>query len=107
MRKFIANALSLNMIAAGVTAGRIDFAVADLATAKEFAVGAVSIVGHPDSAAQIGNDLEKEVKPNRATVALEPGGELLVAQYRGQRLPEGTTKLPEGVSFTYYKVKLG
>lgn len=106
MSKYIVNALSLNMIAAGIQAGQIDFVVVGLDEAKEFATDATSIVGHPDSAAQIGNDLDRAVAPNRATVALVPGDELLVAQYRGQRLPEGTTRLPEGTSFTYYRVKL-
>jgi len=35
------------------------------------------------------------------SVNLTEQDQLLVAQYKGSRLPEGTTTLPEGASITY------
>ena len=102
--RYITNALSLNMVGAEILAGSIKFRVVSLEEARELARTGTSVVGHPDSAAQIGADLGLEVPRNRATVALKSGDDLLVAQYRGARLPEGTTRLPEGVNFTYYHV---
>ena len=60
----------------------------------------VSIVGHADTAAALG------VAFNRASVTLEPGDTLFVAQLQGGRLPEGCKTLPEGFSFTWVKVTL-
>lgn len=48
-----------------------------------------------------------EVPVNRASYTLVPGEKLLVAQYKGPRLPEGATKLPEGATIEFYLVLLG
>ena len=52
--------------------------------------GLTSIVGHADIAAVLG------VPMNRASVMLERGDSLYVAQLIGGRLPEGCKTLPEG-----------
>lgn len=59
---------------------------------------AVSVVGHPDTAAVLG------VPFNRASIKLDKGDTLFVAQLMGGRLPEGTTSLPDGFSFKFLKV---
>ena len=56
-----------------------------------------SCVGHADTASLLG------VPCNRATVKLEPGDTMFIAQLVGPRLPEGTTVLPEGASFAWVK----
>lgn len=60
--------------------------------------GIVSVIGHPDTAAVLG------VPCNRASITLEKGDVLFVAQLQGGRLPEGSTTLPEGYEFVFYKV---
>jgi len=57
-----------------------------------------SVVGHPDTANVLG------VAFNRASLTLQKGDELLVAQLVGGRLPEGATTLPEGFSFKFYRL---
>lgn len=58
----------------------------------------MSCVGHEDLARLIG------VHCNRCTIALNPDDELLVAQYIGERLPLGCTKLPDGSKIDYFIV---
>ena len=66
-----------------------------------------SVVGHADTASVLTNVLGKEVAFNRASVRLEDGDILYVAQVTGGRLPEGATTLPEGFALTFVKVTLG
>lgn len=60
--------------------------------------GLVSAIGHADTAAVLG------VECNRVNVTLKPGDTAYVAQLIGGRLPEGSTKLPEGFSFKFVEV---
>jgi hypothetical protein len=41
------------------------------------------------------------VPTNRATVSLKKGDTVVVGQYRGSRLPEGATTLPEGATIQW------
>ena len=61
----------------------------------------ISAIGHQDTANVLG------VPMNRINVCLEKGDVLFVAQLQGGRLPEGSTELPEGFSFKFFKVTLG
>ena len=63
-----------------------------------------SIIGHPDTAKVVSGLLNREVECNRESVTLSVGDVLYVAQVTGGRLPEGATKLPEGVEITFRKV---
>lgn len=60
--------------------------------------GLQSAVGHQDTARVLG------VECNRINVSLQKGDVAYVAQLQGGRLPEGSTTLPEGYSFKFYKV---
>ena len=60
----------------------------------------VSVIGHEDTAKVL------EVAYNRVSISLKPGDILYVAQLQGGRLPEGSTTLPEGFSFEFFKVEL-
>lgn len=96
--EYISNAFSLQM----VDAEKYSINVVTL-TEEEFNViksTAHSVVGHPDTANVLG------VKHNRASIKLNIGDVLYVAQLSGGRLPEGATKLPEGFSFKYLKVTI-
>ena len=68
----------------------------------------VNAIGHKDLLAVV-NSLVDVPQPTeeRPTVSLKRGDELLVAQYRGPRLPEGTTKLPEGATIEWWYVSIG
>ena len=62
-----------------------------------------SIVGHADTASifnEIFSDIQ--IKTNRETVSLNVAHDkLLIGQYRGSRLPEGATSLPEGATIQW------
>ena len=63
-----------------------------------------SCIGHADTAHLVGKELGLPLKMNRETVRIMPHDVILVAQYTGPRLPEGTTELPEGASINYWIV---
>ena len=64
-----------------------------------------SAVGHADTATVLGAALGTEVPMNRTTLQMERGVGLLVGQYKGPRLPEGATALPEGASIEWWLVR--
>lgn len=71
-----------------------------LETADEW----LSAIGHPNTAAIVGAVLGLEVPANRVNVVLEGDTSLVVAQYRGPRLPEGATTLPTGATIEFWQV---
>lgn len=100
MKKFLTNAFSIQMLKKG---GLVRFEEID---ATEVPADVVSSVGHADTAAVLSDLLGFEVPMNRAFVTLDENTELYVAQLVGGRLPEGSTTLPEGFSFKFYRVIL-
>lgn len=93
---YIGNAFSLQMLGQEVTEANLKVTKVDNPDVSKM----TSVVGHPDTAAVLG------VPFNRVNLKLEKGDTLYVAQLMGGRLPEGTTTLPEGFSFTFFKVEL-
>jgi len=108
----LANAFSLNMLEfsgkeATVEVRRVDDP-AGLILANSL-VG--NSIGHPDTDRVVRKMLEQDGVDDipvgtRDTIALVPGTNtgLLVAQYRGPRLPEGATCLPDGATIEWYLV---
>ena len=90
MTTYLLNAFSIQMLNGNAT---VDFQLIDTLPA-----GLTSAVGHADTAAVLG------VKPNRIDVKLNIGDIAYVAQLTGGRLPEGSTTLPEGFKFKFYKI---
>lgn len=52
----------------------------------------INFMGHADVAHMVG------LEQNRISVSAKPGDTIIFTQYRGPRLPEGTTVLPEGAT---------
>lgn len=102
---YLSNAFSLQMIAgmlSEVVVPQIEKVSATEVAGAEF----VSVVGHPDTAAVVGDILGKNVVFNRCNLSLSKGDVLYVAQLMGGRLPEGATTLPEGFTLEFIKVTL-
>lgn len=59
-----------------------------------------SAIGHQDTAAVL------NLPCNRINILLDKGDTLYVAQLMGGRLPEGSTTLPQGHWFKYFKVDI-
>lgn len=98
---YLSNSFSLNMIQ---TDGMVNISVQPIEKNQIQLENIESAIGHPDTARVVSNELGVEIKSNRVTLKLDEGDVLYVAQYIGQRLPEGATKLPEGAKIKYLKV---
>jgi len=101
----VCNAFSLNMLAtlpAEVSVREIGLAEARTLVAREFEPA----VGHVDTAAIFSQQLGIPMPASRVTVTLRKGETILVGQYKGPRLPEGTTVLPAGVTIQWLLVTL-
>jgi len=98
------NAFSLNMVElpCSIIASEVSLDEARTLAATDFE----SAVGHADTAAIFADQLGVPVPANRTTIALEKGERVLVGQYRGPRLPEGVTTLPEGSSIVWTLVEI-
>ena len=66
--------------------------------------GLESAVGHADTATVLSTLLSFPVECNRVNVELDRDHSLVVAQYRGPRLPEGATELPAGATIEFWQV---
>ena len=100
MNTILCNAFSINMLAdsASVAFSRIEN------PAQHLAGGFVSAVGHADTARVFSSELGLNVPVNRVNVALDDETILVVGQYKGPRLTEGATSLPEGSVIEWWLV---
>ncbi len=116
-RLILVNAFSLNMLNTDrftIVGKKIDKEEARrLITDNQDAL--VPAIGHVDTAFVVCNMLNLgkrltydivQAAEERPTVVLEQGDAVLVAQYRGPRLPEGTTTLPLGANIEFYWLRL-
>lgn len=88
---YLANAFSIQMLPE-------DRASVEFEVVETLPSGLVSAVGHADTVRVLG------VECSRVSIKLGHGDVLYVAQLMGGRLPEGTTTLPEGFNFKFFKV---
>src|SRR5690606_23749647 len=108
MTLYIGNAFALSMLPASADDHSIVlYQDATIDRAREYAAQPhVSCVGHADTARLMSDVLGVELETRRCSIQLEPGDQILVAQYSGPRLPEGATALPEGATFRWFFVRL-
>ena len=104
MKFVITNAFSINMLAR--EGHDLAFRPCGVENVRNLnrAHGLVSAVGHADTAAVLSSVLGFPVECNRVNVTLDRDHSLVVAQYRGPRLPEGATELPEGATIEFWQV---
>lgn len=118
---YLVNAFSLNMLpddfdGGSVSITRMTTAGAALLAYANRGAGLTNAIGHPDTdrvvrgmlAEVVGKSPDDLPAPpeGRPTVTLGPGDALIVAQYRGPRLPAGATKLPEGARIDFYLIEM-
>lgn len=65
----------------------------------------MSAIGHADTAHLVSVELGVNIPANRINVNLQSDDRVLVAQYNGPRLPEGTTELPDGAKIQFCMVE--
>jgi hypothetical protein len=91
---FLMNAFSLQMVTEFPCTVSIE-------EVNQLPEGLESAIGHQDTANVLG------VPMNRVNVSLSKGDVAFVAQLQGGRLPEGSTVLPEGFAFKFFRVTVG
>lgn len=103
---YVLNAFSLNMVKG---AGRLEVIPITVEEASSIVRDAKAdlqwAIGHEDTSLLV--SLVLGINPQHAqriNVSLDDK-KALVAQYKGPRLPEGTTKLPEGASIEFCLIK--
>ena len=99
---YLTNAFSLNM----VEVEKFTLIRARKVTPADVPQGAISAIGHADTARVVSGILGFEVSENRMNVALKEEDVLYVAQYKGPRLPEGATELPEGATLEFLELTI-
>lgn len=112
---YLSSAFSINMLREEAIPAVLDvkpveqWEAAEVARAIPQSDGAIkNIIGHPDTAAVVGQMLGVgPLSANRESVLAGWGDMFIVAQYRGPRLPEGATTLPDGATIKFYKVFVG
>ncbi len=114
---YLVNSFSINMLDRKSGARDISFipvareAVKNLVINHSFREEFACAIGHEDTARAVAIDLGMpelaepwaEIAKTRPTISAE-GNSLIVAQYRGERLPAGTTELPIGAILEYWQV---
>jgi len=117
---YICNSFSLNMLPEWVAVGSVTFRRLTLEQARTLILAertvnceVESAIGHAGTAAVFSQLLGIELPVNRINASLTPSivhaypcgsrhsEEILVGQYRGPRLPEGATTLPEGAEIQW------
>jgi len=100
----VTNAFSINMLndAADLRFSRITAqSAAELLELENWR----SCVGHADTARVMSAVLGVEIPANRVTVNYDGSEQMLVGQYKGPRLPEGATELPQGAHIEWWLVR--
>ena len=100
----ISNAFSLNMVAEDCTITLRNMSLNEVSgTLSNYKFK--SIVGHNDTAVLFSNVIGINIPCNRETFLLK-NETLIVGQYKGPRLEEGTTKLPQDASIKWMQVEI-
>ena len=108
---YLSNAFSINMLPnhseMDVSFQRITVGLASALLREASTV--VNGIGHSDTDYLVRNELmilDEVGEGNRVNIKLGEKAHLIVAQYSGPRLPEGTTSLPRGAEIKYFLVTL-
>lgn len=102
----ITNAFSMNMIGAfPVTIDVKEIGIEEV-IANLFYSGVESAVGHADTAAVFTDVIGLHIPTNRCNVRLKVGDQVIIGQYIGPRLPEGSTSLPANAMIKWLLVEI-
>jgi hypothetical protein len=104
----LCNAFALSMLPGFPSEGRewlVKVEALSLEQARAtLADGFESLVGHSDTAKMLSSLLGLSVSCVRKDLTLKAGDSLIVAQYAGPRLPEGSSVLPPDAKVQWAKV---
>lgn len=104
----VLNAFSLSMLPLSADLGSVHFnrISQEQAAATAQSKGVQSAVGHADTARLFSELLGVDVEMNRTSVQLFHADVAIVGQYKGPRLPEGATELPEGAVVEWFQISV-
>lgn len=107
---YISNAFSANMLNL-VRPWTVQFTPVSIEKARDMVLKAkregsfTSAIGHQDLANIVSFMLGTEIPYARTAIYLTTADVLILAQYVGPRLPEGTTQLPSGAKIQFVLVR--
>jgi len=104
---YFTNAFSVNMFQSDIADITLDFQKITQEEAISWLENRdfIYAVGHQDTANVIQSVLGVEKNPfNRISVEIDHWDTVIVAQYRGPRLPEGATTLPENATIEFWLI---
>ena len=64
----------------------------------------VYAIGHQDISSIVCSHLGIDYEVNRCTIKFDKKDHMIIAQYSGERLPEGSTQLPAGAQIKYWRL---
>jgi len=109
---YLCNAFSINMLK-DFEKATVIFHKATLAEVKEILNHAkqldakiVASIGHKDLANLVNQLLDRTDNHTRNDIIIDNNDIIFIAQYKGERLPEGTTTLPENSQIVFYSVEV-
>lgn len=100
----LTNSFSINMLNGSSSLRFERVSIAQVQELLGEATTVESAIGHADTATVVGGLLGRDVPANRVTLELGYMTIMVVAQYKGPRLPEGSTMLPEGATIEWWLV---
>lgn len=100
---YITNAFSINMLTDSSTLRFQRLSVEEVKEALD-QYDVTSCVGHLDTAHVFSSVLGHEIPMSRTTVEMDPETALIIGQYSGPRLAEGTMSLPKGATIEWWFV---
>lgn len=111
LNAFSANMISVNEVDTGAVF-RFSRITVEEASAIVKRAAITSAVGHADTAALFSSLLGVTIPANRIDVTFDVTGRngtwewAVLGQYKGPRLPEGATTLPDDATIEWYRVEL-
>ena len=101
---YVTNAFSINMLPPQKSMCTVEFYKLTTEEARHIVSEYPfrSYIGHADLANIASQILGVQLEVNRETLILQEGDRVLVIQYRGPRLPEGATQLPDGAQIEFW-----
>ena len=102
------NAFSANMLDPSIESINVEFHKLTLRGARDIVenYGIESCIGHADTANLLSNMLDTKIETNRCTVSMAHNEHAILCQYRGERLTEGCTTLPENSTITFFLITI-
>ena len=103
---YVVNSFSVSMLPVDCDFAKVSFTKITLEAARRLlrSRSYTSAVNHKDTAVHFSNLLDGDIGFHRTSVVLKECDDILLGQYKGPRLDEDVSLLPEGSVFDWYHI---